>query len=188
MNEKQEPKKGYMQKITEFGEAVKTKGYDAVACEDAKDFVNTFAKRLGGITKLATTVAERNAAKNLAWSQDLRGRDYQDVVGPYEQNCFSAQESAATDINVMNRCFKAVGLAPFADVDTKDPRAIQKVSGDLVVECQEDRTPDDLEDTFTKAVEKEAEQPGQATRKLFALLEKNTDGGEGKGASTPGVV
>jgi hypothetical protein len=106
MSAKQEPK-DYIQKLEEFGAAVKEKDYDSKTCENAKDFIDTFAKRMGGMVNIAATVAKRDSTR----AQELKNQDYRD----------------------------AIGIEPFADIDTKNPGEVQKVAGDLVIECFENR-------------------------------------------------
>ena len=99
---------------------------------------------------------------------------------PYQAQCFSAQEFAAISIDGMNRMFEMAGQGKFADIDTKNNAAVQKVAGDIVVEALEGQAGLALQDTFGRAVAKEKEQPGAATRKLYDVLAKqNRDGGEG---------
>lgn len=169
MDKNQQPK-GYIQKLEEFGSAVREQGYDSMGCDGPADFVKIFTGRIGRITGITTAVAERDAARTLARTQDVTSQDYRDLVEPYESACFDAQESAATSIEVMNRYFGIMGLEPFADIDTKDPSAVQKVAGDIVVECAEGKPAGQKEDTFYKAVSQEKSQPGEAMRRLNGIL------------------
>lgn len=188
MSKDKQPK-GYTQKLEEFGNAVREKGYGELGCDGPEDFVKTFTGRVGRITGIATAVAERDAARTLARSQGLTGQDYRDLVEPYETACFEDQDSAAMSIDAMNRYFGLMGLKPFADIDTKDPGAVQKVAGDIVIECIEGKPAEQKEDTFSKAVAQEKSQPGEAMRRLNDILaQQDGRSNEPDAPSTPEVV
>ena len=51
-----------------------------------------------------------------------------------------AKRDSARAQELKNQHYRnAVGLEPFADIDTKNPTEIRKVAGDLIIECLENR-------------------------------------------------
>ncbi len=169
----QDQQKGYFQKLMEFGEAMKARGYENVLGEDAKDFVDTITDLVGHIMGIATAVDKRDTAAVTARTQGLKDQEYRETVGPYEEACFSALKHAAVSIDDMNRFFKLAGMGTFADIDTKDNAAVQKVAGDIMVEVLEGKAGPALENTFQCAVQKETDNPGAATKRPCDMLAQN---------------
>lgn len=166
----QDQQKGYFQKLMEFGEAMKARGYENVLGEDAKDFVDIITDLVGHIMGIATAVDKRDTAAVTARTQGLKDQEYRETVGPYEEACFSALKHAAVSIDDMNRFFKLAGMETFADIDTKDNAAVQKVAGDIMVEVLEGKAGPALENTFQCAVQKETDNPGAATKRPCDML------------------
>ena len=163
---------GYLDKIRKFAEAAKADNFQTVKCDDAKDFCESFGEQtLNYISGFVNAVADRNVNRALAHGSRLQGEEYRERMEKYEDSCFRARDNAAMAIGRMNRFSAAMGLEPFADIDTSDYGQVEQVCGEAVLEFIHDQHGG--REAFDKAVVRAEKTPGgvagleQAMRRVY---------------------
>lgn len=68
------------------------------------------------------------------WHQRYEGADFREAVQGLDHTRRIMHDGAVTNLNILNRMSNALGLEPFADIDTKDRYAVADFVGQYVNE------------------------------------------------------
>lgn len=125
----------YRQRISAFSEAVREQGYEKLGFDDAGEFCNVVRHELDNLPRFINSTARFNNAHALLKKQDDMGQGYSDIIEPWLAAFGSTRESARRSIDRLNRYFAIMGLEPFADIDTRDDSAVERICGEIVLEA-----------------------------------------------------